>query len=429
MKFRIEDLSPVSKRIEIEIPPDQVDSEIDATYCSLAKRVKVKGFRPGKVPRNILEQYYGSAVQEEVLSKLVNDSYQKAIDEGKVVPISRPVLNNNGRIERGKEFRFSATVEVEPRIEPRDYLELKIESQKVNISPEQVKQALAELQNHHAQFQQISEKRPLRRGDFALVDFQGFLDDVPQEDEKGEDYIIEIDTGPSSSIFGDSLIGMNVGEEREINVTHLQDHPKKKIAGKEMKYQVKLKEIKEKILPKLDDEFAKDLGKFESLEELEKELHRQLESQEEARVKDDLKEKIVSQIIANNPVEIPPSLVEAQINFLIAQRQRLLEIQGLDPGRTDIGDQELREKFRETAIRRIKAGLLMEAIADQEKIEVNEQDITDRLEGIALREKRRVEEIREYYRKQGLLESLRAQIKEEKTLDYLISKAELKELA
>ncbi len=428
MKFKIEDLSPVSKRIEIEIPPDQVDSELDATYRSLSKRVKVKGFRPGKVPRNILERYYGSTVQDEVLSKLIKDSYQKAIEEGKIVPLSRPVLND-GKIERGKEFKFSATVEVEPRIEPRDYLGLTIESRKVNISPEQVTQALAELQNHHAQFQQVSEKQPLKKGDFALIDCQGFLEERPLEDEKGEDYIIEVDTGPSSSIFGDSLIGMDVNEEKEIRVTLPQDYPKKNLAGREVKYKVKLKEIKEKVLPKLDDEFAKDLGKFGSLEELKEELCRQLESKEQALLKEELKDKIISQLITKNPLEVPSSLVEAQIDFLIAQRQRLLEIQGLGPERPNVREHELREELRESALRRVKAGLLLEAIADQEQIEVSEQEISDRLEEIALREKKRVEEIRENYRKQGLLKSLKAQIREEKTFDYLISKVELKEVA
>lgn len=428
MKFKIEDLSPVSKRIEVEIPPDQVDSEFDATYRSLAKRVKIKGFRPGKVPRDILERYYGSTVQDEVLSKLVKDSYQKAIEESKVVPLSRPVLNN-GKIEKGKEFKFSATVEVEPRIEPHDYLGLKVESQKVKISPEQVTQALTELQNHHAQFQQVSEKQPLKEGDFALIDFQGFLEGRPREDEKGKDYLLKVNTNPPSSIFGDSLIGMSVNEEKEIEVTLPQNYPKKKLAGKEVKYKVKLKEIKERVLPKLDDEFAKDLGKFGSLEELKEELYRQLESREEAQLKEELKERIISQLITRNPLEAPLSLVEAQIDFLIAQRQRLLEIQGLGPERPDGREHELREELRESALRRVKAGLLLEAIAAQEKIKVSEQEISDRLEEIALREKKRVEEVRENYRKQGLLGSLKAQIREEKTLDYLISKTELKEVA
>lgn len=424
----IEDISPIAKRIEVEIPPDQVDSEFNASYRSLAKGVKIKGFRPGKVPQDILERYYGDAVQDEVLSKLIKDSYQKAIEESKVVPLSRPVINN-GKIEKGKEFKFSVTVEVKPRIEPRDYLGLKLESRKVAISPEQVEQALGELQNRHAQLRPISEKRTLRRGDFALIDFQAFLEDRLLEDEKGENYTIEVDTGPYSSIFGDSLIGMNIDEEKEIKVTHPQDHPKKNIAGKEVNYRVKLKEIKEKVIPKLDDEFAKDLGKYESLEELKQELHRRLESSENARVREELEESVVNQLIERNSLEVPSSLVEAQIDFLIAQRKQLLKIQGIIPEHPDVNEHELREEFHESALRRVKAGLIIEAIADQKKIEVSEQEIDGRFKEIALREQKRVEEVRERYRKQGFLESLKAKLREEKTLDYLISKSELREVA
>jgi trigger factor len=428
MKFMIEDISPIAKRIEVEVPLDQVDSEFNAAYRSLAKGVKIKGFRPGRVPPNILERYYGDAVQDEVLSKLVKASYQKAIEESKVVPLSRPVINN-GKIEKGKEFRFSVTVEVKPRIEPRDYLGLKLASRKGEISPEQVEQALVELQNHHAQLKPISEKRALKRGDFALIDFQAFLEERLLEDEKGENYTTEVNPGPYSSIFGDSLIGMNINEEREVKVTHPPEHPKKSLAGREVNYKVKLKGIKEKVIPELDDEFAKDLGKYGSLEELKQELHHRLESNEKARIREELEESVVNQVIERNSLEVPSSLVEAQIDFLIAQRQQLRKIQGIAPEGQDVEEHELREELHESALRRVKAGLLLEAIAEQEKVEVSEQEIDGRFEEIALREQKRVEEVRESYRKQGLRESLKAKLREEKILDYLISKAELREVA
>ncbi|MDY7032060.1 MAG: trigger factor, partial [Thermodesulfobacteriota bacterium] len=217
MSVEIEEISPVEKKVTITVRPEVVDKELDSAYRSLGKKVKIKGFRQGKIPRSILERYYKSQVEEEVVAQLVNDSCFKTLEENGIVPVSKPIIDNGG-LEKGKEFLYSAKVEVKPEIEVKGYRGMEVQKEKLDISEEDVDKKLAELQESNAQLQEVDEPRSSRIDDFVILDYEGFLGNESIEGEKVSDHLLELGSGTFSKEFEDQLIGLDKGEKKDIQI-------------------------------------------------------------------------------------------------------------------------------------------------------------------------------------------------------------------
>jgi len=419
MKVQIENIGPSEKKLIFEIPPDVVNQELDTTYKNLNRTVKLKGFRPGKVPRSILERYYKAQVEEEVLSKLVNDSFGKAVKDHHLLPVSPPTLLER-TFEAGKELKYTLTVEVKPEIEVEGYTGLEIPREKVEVSEEEVEARLRDLQESHAQMKPLETQRPIQEKDFALVDLSGTLDGKPLKEWQANDHLVEVGSKTLVGELDTKLVGLRVSQEVDIPLRLPDDYPKKELAGKEILVHVKVKELKEKILPKLDDEFAKDVGNFNSLAELRNQIRQTLEQQKQARADQAAKKRLLDQLIEKHPFVLPKGWVERRVEAMTQQARTRLAGQGLKLEDTEAEGPKLRDSFRPIAEREIRGGLILEKIAEKENIQVDEAEIDRRLNEIAAQWKQRVETVRALYEKEGWMEDLRSQLLEEKTLDFLL---------
>ena len=422
MKATVEEISSIKKKVNVEIPEDRVTQEINSFYGDLSKKAKIKGFRPGKVPRNILERHFKDYVKTGVMEKLVQDTYPVALSEADLHPVSDPMIDP-GDLQGGKPFQYSATIEVKPNIKLEGYVGLTLEGKKEGAKDEEVAERLKNLQNLHAQLKTISEARPVQSGDYVIVDYEARMDNKPLEEGKATDFTVEVGSGRFIPEFEEKLIGLRPEEEKEINVSFPEDYGYKKWAGQTLSFRVRAKEIKEKILPVLDDEFAKDLGDYASLEALRFKLKEEIEKEKEGALERQLKDQMVDQLLQSNPFEVPASLVEEQTKALVSDTKLRLATQGVDIKNLGVPEEKLQEDYREMAKKQVRTFLILEKIAGQEGITVTDGEAEDRLKEISERIHQKFDVVKRYYEKNGLIPEVKAGIISEKTLSFLLQKA------
>ncbi|MFA4910062.1 MAG: trigger factor [Desulfobacteria bacterium] len=427
MKIEIEEISPIEKKFTVTLPKELVTSELDSAYEDLRKKAKIKGFRQGKVPRGILERYYKRDVEGEVVIKLVNDSYFKMLEEKNITPVSQPIIDDKG-LEKGKEFTYSAKVEVRPEIDVKGYIGIELEKGKLNISKEDIDKKLADLQRSNAQLREVDESRPIKFGDFAVIDYEGFLDAEAIDGEKVTDHLLEVGSGSFSPDFEEQLSGLKKGDERDIQITLPEEYNKKDLAGKEVTFKVKIKGIKEKILPELNDDFAKDLGEFETLEKLKQKIRENSEKLDKIRIEANLRDQLLNKLVETNAFEVPPSLVNQHLQDKIKETHMRLALQGLSMEQVGISIDSIKESYKDQAEKEVKASFLLEEIAKKESIQVDEKYIEDKILEIAENSGHNIEAVRNHYKEDEARERLKAGLKTEKTLDFIIEKANIKEV-
>ena len=423
LKVDVENLGSTKKRLQIEVPGEIVTKEIGSAYRKLSKNAKVKGFRPGKVPRAILQRYYGDYVKDEVISKLINDTYFKAISDKDIKPVSQPTIDN-GRLEEGKAFEYSAVIEVKPDIQVKDYLSLRLKAEKVKVTGEDVEKRLQELQNLHAQLVTVEERKKVGEGDFVIIDYEGFSDGRPFEGSNGKDFMLQVGSGGFIPGLDEKIIGRERDDELEVEMIFPENHPK--MAGRPADFRVRIKEIKEKIVPKLDDEFAKDIGEYKDLEELKARIREDLEREGEESKRRELENQLMEKLIDGNPFDVPRSMVDQQINYLVADAKIRLASQGFALKDVGVEEGKLRKDFEEAAVKRVKQGLILEKISALEGISIENEEVTEKLREISLRTNQNVEKVKGYYQKDDRMEELKAKIVEEKTLNFLLEKSHIK---
>ncbi len=421
MKANVEELSPVKRKISVEIPEDQVAKEVDSFYKDLGKKAKIKGFRPGKVPRDILERYFKDYVKAEVIQKLIEESYPKALSETELQPVSPPSIDP-GEFEGGKPFQYSAVFEIKPDIKVEEYTGLKLEGKKEELKDEEVEQRLKALQNLHANLTALSEARPIQAGDYVIVDYEAAVEGKPLEGGKATDFTVEVGSGQFIPTFEEKLIGLNLEEEKEIEVSFPADYGYQKWAGKTVSFHVKIKEIKAKVLPPLDDEFAKDLGDS-SLEELKAKLKGEIEKEKALALEHQLKDQAVDQLLNVNPFEVPESLVDEQAKAMVSDTKLRLAAQGVALKNLGVSEEKLQGDYRAMAQKQVKTFLILEKIASQEGIAVTDEEVDARLKEISERMHQPFDAVKRYYEKNGLLPEVKAAILRDKTLNFLLEKA------
>jgi len=424
MKASVEEISSIKKKVSIEIPEDQVTQEVESFYKDLGKKAKIKGFRPGKVPRDILERYFKDYIKAEVIQKLIQDTYPQALSEANLQPVSPPVVDP-GEFENGKPFQYSAVIEVKPDIKLEGYTGLKIEGKKEEVKDEEVGERLKALQNLHANLKAISEGRPIQAGDYVIIDYEASMGGKPLEGGKAIDFTVEVGSGQFIPALEEKLIGLKPEEEKEIEVSFPEDYGYKKWAGKTISFYVKIKEIKEKILPPLDDEFAKDLGDYASFEELKAKLKGEIEKEKELGLERQLKDQVVDQLLEANPFEVPDSLVEEQAKAMISDTKLRLAAQGVVLKNLGVSEEKLQEDYKVMAQKQVRTFLILEKIAGQEGIAVTDDEADDRLREMSERMHQKFDVVKRYYEKNGLLPEVKDGIIRDKTLNFLLEKANI----
>jgi len=424
MKANVEEISSIKKKVSIEISEDQVNKEVESFYKDLGKKAKIKGFRPGKVPRDILERYFKDYVKAEVIQKLIEETYPQALSETDLHPVSPPVIDPGG-FEDGKPFQYSAMIEVKPDIQLEEYTGLKIEGKKEEVKDEEVEERLKALQNLHANLKTISEARPIQTGDYVIVDYEARLGGKPLEGGKAIDFTVEVGSGQFIPAFEEKLIGLKPEEEKEIEVSFPEDYGYQKWAGKTISFHVKIKEIKEKILPPLDDEFAKDLGDYSSFEELKVKLKGEIEKEKELALERQLKDQVVDQLLEINPFDVPESLVGEQAKAMVSDTKLRLAAQGVALKNLGVSEEKLQEDYKAMAQKQVRTFLILEKIAGQEGIAVTDEEADDRLREMSERMHQKFDVVKRYYEKNGLLPEVKAGIIRDKTLNFLLEKANI----
>ncbi len=433
MKLEVTELGPIKRALKIEVPPEDVDREFTAAYAQLNRQVHIPGFRPGKAPVALLEKRYAKAVEEDVVRKLIPTYYDRAIRQAGIVPVlvEVPPLERV-KIKRNAAFSFTATVEIKPKIELRDYRPpnpISLKPDKRTIGEEQITRALDVLREQHAQLHPAPAGTALAEGDFAILDVEGFLDLAPLEGAKKEGQLHKV--GSKTPILGlevDShLVGKKEGDFVEISQPYPASHPDERLAGQSVVFRVSIKGVKQKKLPPLDDEFAKDCGPYTTLAELRGRLTNELESALKKDLDDTYKDTVLKRLLETHHFDVPDTLVERELVAMLRQQlEQIIREKGRasgleDPTKRQEEIRRLREELRPEAVRRVKAGLILEAVAERERITVGKEDIEGEIQRLASEAKVPVQEVRRVVESSGeeALEELQGRILADKALEFV----------
>lgn len=428
MKTSVEDISSVQKKITVAIPAEKVDEKINTAYKDLRKRAKIPGFRPGKVPRNILESHYGAQVAEDVARDLVNDTLLKAAEEHHVIPLTMPVVEN-ALVKGGKDFEYTAIMEVRPDFDLESYKELELEKEKCHITEEQVDKELEQVRKGQGQLQALEDNRAVQDGDYVTIDYEAFDGDVSVEGLKATNYLLQVGSGDFHPDFERALIGLNVGDSTEAKVDFAADHHHTQLAGKSLKFNGKIKSIKTLILPELDDEFAKGLGsEFKDLAHLKEKIRENLVKREESRVDKDVKNQLMDKLAAHAEFELPECLVRFEVDTAMRTVRDNLIRSGSSFEKAGLDEAKIREEMRPSSEKRVRNMLILEKIADKEALEVGEMDLDEGFKKAAEAMGQDPKMLRQYYEANRLMDSFKQKLLEEKTLNYLLEGAKISEV-
>src|SRR5262249_23166612 len=428
MKVQVEELSPVERKLSIEVEPEQVQAELGRAYAQLGRQVKLPGFRPGKIPRRILEQKFRGEVEDDVARKLVERAYLAALIEHKVDAVGAPQLTPV-RLTQDAPFSFEARVEVRPKVEPKDYRGLPLKPVPVNVSDADLEQRLEAMRQRVARLEPVEGRRAAQIGDFAVVDYSGTIDGQPFPGSNGEDVTVEVAEGDLLAGNVPELAGTEVGQSRVIDHAFAADDPEKARAGKTGHFQFTLKSLKRQVVPPLDDEFAKEVGGGETLAELRAKVRRDLEAAAKVKSAQQEREQLVAALVEKNPFELPRAMVERGLDAMLDGALRMMARQGVDPSRLNLDFASLREEMRPKAEAEVRGALLLQAVADKENISVPADAIDARIEQYATESGAPVHQVRKAFKEPDQRRALEQRIREEKTVEFLRSAAKDESIA
>ena len=428
MLNRFEKIEDNKVKLEVEVAAPEVDTALAKAYRKVVKKVNLPGFRKGKVPRRVLESRFGPEVlHEEALEELVPPAYEKALAEAAIDPINQPEFELV-QVEEGKSLLFNAVVEVLPEVELGEYKGLEAEQEKVTIDDLQVDHHIYLLREQNARLVP-REDEPAREGDLVTIDFKGYVNGEVFEGGEAEDHSLELGSRSFVPGFEEQLVGVKPGEEKEVVVTFPEDYRNEELAGKEALFQVKMKEIKEKELPELNDDFVKEVSELETLDEMKVDLKEKMLKNAEDQSKTKLEESLIEKITAASNVNLPEVLVERQIDRMIGDMENYLRQQGLGldqflelSGKTK---EELREQNRPEAETRTKANLVLDAIAKNEGFTVDENELDAKITEIAEAYNDEKDRLKGILEKQGRLPSIREELRIRKAIDLLVENAKI----
>ncbi|HEY8464345.1 MAG TPA: trigger factor [Bacillota bacterium] len=424
MQFNLEKLEKNLVSIEATVSVEEIEEAIAKAYKKVVKKVNLPGFRKGNIPRHILEAHFGKEVfYEDALDIIVPKAYLEALNEFKLEPIDNPQFEVVEPLDAAKPFVFKAKVELLPEVKLGQYKNLQVEKKQVQITPEDIEKQLKVLQERHTELV-LSDKEELEKGDFAVIDFEGYIDGKPFTGGAAQAYTLEIGSETFIPGFEDQLIGMKTGTEREITVTFPADYQNSELAGKEAVFKVALKEIKVKEIPELDDEFAKSVGNFENLDELRKDIETKITSMAELEAENVYSEAVIQKAVSNSEVEIPEIMIKQEIEQMMHRFERNLAHQGLNLEKyleySKKTREDVLEEFRPEAEKQVKTDLVLNSIAKQENIEVSEAEIDDKVRELAERyQYKNPEKLKQELTSQGRLAQIKQAIILEKTADFL----------
>jgi trigger factor len=411
MQVTVEDISSVKKNLRVEIPREEVAREIDKAYDQLKKTARIKGFRPGKTPRSVLEKMFKKDVLADVSSRLIQSSFIDAIKEKDLRVVGQPKLEPP-ELDGPKDFAYAATVEVAPRIADFDFKGLALKRSSYQVSEAEVDVQLKQLQKNLAQMQKIAENRPVSDGDHVLVDFEGFRNGRPfAETPRTENFTLKVGSGSALAEFDQALVGMSPGDSKQFPVTFPADYANKALAGQAIDFKVSLKEIRDEILPAIDDELAKHTGRFETLEDLKREIRANLAQGYEKRIEQELNEQVFTGLLSRTQFEVPEVMVTMELEGIIEEAERSFS-------------------YRNSSLEQVKRHLILGHLIDQEKLSIGDEELAAAFQSMADNFKQPVEEIKRYYRgNEDKLDYYKHTLLEKKALKLIFDSSAIEDVA
>ncbi len=423
MQVTIEDLSPVKKKIGVALPDEDVRAEIDEAYRGLQQRARIKGFRPGRVPRAILERYYGDQVRSEVIGKLIQDSYVRALEEHRLHAVTRPEIVAD-EVKPGAGLSYSATIEIKPTFDVTGYEGIEVERTPVPVDDAAIDAQIERFRQSLAQFARRDDRQVVEQGDLVELAYTGVVEGRALPGASAENRVIEVGAQTFPPPFDERLVGMKVGDSAHIEVAYPAQHHSPEIAGKRVTFRVEVKAIGRKELPALDDELAKDHGECGSLAELRDKVRRALEESAAREADDGMRAALVKILLERNPIEIPEGLVARRFESMAHELGLPEPEHGAEAEHAQqLG--ELREQLRQRARESVHSMLVLERFATQQRLEVGEDEIDERIARLLRSAPRERDRLAEIYRTPEARRDVRERIAQEKALDWLVAHAKV----
>ncbi len=429
MEIVVEHLSDLTKKLTITLPKETVGPALEKAYAKINKEVKLKGFRRGKIPQSVLENNFGAQIQAEVGEKLVQESYFDAIEKEKLEPVVHPEITEHNFPEDGT-FVYVALVDIKPQFELKEYKGLEVEKPVVTVSDEEVENEIKLLQRHQAVLQTAEEGHAIAMDDVAIVDFQGFHNGKAMKEVRNENFSVDIGMHRLGKDFEEKLLGLKKGDKTLYEITFPADYPNPLLAGKTVEFKVDVKDVKVRVKPELDDEFAKDIKpELTTLEELKKDIRDRLQKTKDDALKGDLDDKIMHKLIDLNPFEVPQRLVNYEIQEMLKQTEENLKRSGLSFESAGINLEELVEKNKEVAVKRVRGDFLLKKIAEIEEIKIADEDIQRGYQRIADQYRMTLDEVKKYFKRREEILPFMNELHNEKILNFLREQAKFIEVA
>lgn len=403
MNVSVVEVSPTQKKLNVTIPSRKVQDEIEHRYRDLAKRVKIKGFRPGKVPRAILKSYYGKVIENEVSSQFIHETFPEALREADLKPLTEADVSEMNFDDDGS-FTYSAVVDVCPPFEIDGYRGLEVATPQTEVEAERVTEELDRIREQHAQLSAVEPARPIREGDMVLIDFVPSVDGVVFEKGKTKDYMLEVGKKSIHPDLDAQIVGRSVGETLSATLDYPEDASVPEIAGKRVVMEVTIRELKEKIVPELNDDFAKEVGKFDTIEDLRGAVFEQLLKRQEETAKGAIRQQIIDQLLGKVSFELPEKVVEREVDAMIGRLQHQFESQGLNIDTSKFNSPEIRAEYRVQAEKNLRQRLVFAQIAKQENIELSDEDLDEIYREVARFARMDLETIKREYENSSIVE-------------------------
>lgn len=424
MQINVEDVSPLTRKMTITLPEAQVAQELESAYRKLNAEVSLKGFRKGKIPRQVLEKDYRPRVEHEVAEKLIQGTYFDALEKSKIDAVVHPDIREHKFAENGT-FIYTAEVDVRPQFELAGHKGLEIEQTALEVSDEEVSQELEALRKQLAPLQSV-EDRAIEKGHLAVLDFQGYHNGNPIKQVVGENYSIEVGSGQFGNEFEEKLLGLKKDEEASQEIDFPANFANPILAGKKVEFKIKVKDVKERLLPALDEEFAKEVGEFASLEALKIHIREKKLQAKNAAQRGDLTDKLMKTLIETHDFEIPPRLVAYEIEAMVKELESNLERQEMTLESAGLNRDALVEQYKSAAQARVKGDFLLKKVAEKEGVKLENEDIDQGFRRISEQYNMPVSEVKKYFSSRDDLLPFMAELLNEKILSFLLDAATIK---
>lgn len=425
MQISVEDVSSLTRKMNITLPEDQVGRALEAAYRKLASEASLKGFRKGKIPRKILEKNYGPKIQYDVAEKLIQETYFDALEKSNLDAVVHPDIREQKFAEDGT-FTYTAELDIRPSFELGQYKGIEIEQAEAVVTDEEIDTELEAIRRRMAPLQSV-EERPIESGDLAVVDFQGYHNGNAIKQVVGENYSIEVGSGQYGKEFEEKLLGLKKGEQASQETDFPANFANPILAGKKVEFRINVKDVKERVLPELNDEFAREVAnEFETIEALRSHIRdRKLQGKKESQ-RGDLTDSLMRKLIGSHDFEIPPRLMAYEIEAMIKELENNLEKQGTTLEAAGLNRDKLVEQYKPAAEARVKGDFLLKKIAAQEGLKLENADIDKGFQRISEQYNMPVSEVKKYFSSRDDLLPFMAELLNEKILNFLLEAAEVK---